>query len=199
MTELVLQGVGCRFGEVIYDGTKFLYLEPGCMTLGSKVRLLIDHEGQSLATTDNRLEVHVDEKCLAFRYWIPESWTSEFKDWADDFDTYLGVSCGFSITESKLMTTEEAQIEVVTSATLNEVSIISKEPAVKTTFARVVSADSCSDLSGDCERLQLIGRYIGLHREAKASENGGKVKYSHATSDYQRAANNFERVLLRLQ
>jgi hypothetical protein len=190
-----LQGIGCRFGEVIHDGTKFLYLTPGCMTLASEVRLLIDHQGKSIATTDNRLAVHVGEKSLAFRYFIPERLAESFEDYSGDLETYIGVSCGFSKTKSELMTIDGAQIEVVTEATLNEISLTNEEPAVKTTFARVVNADSCGDLASDCERFELVGSFIGVHRKFKASENGGKVKYSNVTSPYNRAANNFERKL----
>ncbi len=163
MTEVVLQGIACRFGEVIDDGTKLLYLKPGCLTEAAEVRLLIDHKGNSLATTDDALQIHISEKFLAFRYSIPESWSEQFKDLADDLDTYLPVSCGFAITKSELMTVDGTQIKVVTEATLNEISIISSAPAVKATFARIVGADSCNDLADDSERLELIGRYISLH------------------------------------
>jgi hypothetical protein len=198
LSDVVLQGVACRFGEVIDDGTKLLYLRPGCFTEHANVKLLFDHKGNSLASTDNRLEVHVGQESLVFRFHIPESWTEQFKNQADDLDTYLPVSCGFSITKSELIAVDGAQIKVVTEATLNEISLISEEPAVKATFARVVGADSCNDLADDCERMELIGRYISLHRKAKASENGGVVRYAHATSPSDRAADRFTKALSKL-
>src|SRR6266852_7098661 len=103
MTEVVLQGIACRFGEVIDDGTKLIYLKPGCLTEADEVKLLIDHRGKGLATTDDRLEVHVGQKSLAFRYSIPESWNEQFEDMADELNTYLPVSVGFTITKSELM------------------------------------------------------------------------------------------------
>ncbi len=93
------------------------------------------------------------------------------------------------------MTIDGAQIKVVTEATLNELSLISETPAVKATYARVVSADRCGTLVDDSERLELIGRYINLHRKARASDNDGIVKYAHATSPYDRAADRFEKAL----
>jgi len=97
-----------------------------------------------------------------------------------------------------LMTVDGTQIKVVTEATLNEISIISSAPAVKATFARIVGADSCNDLADDSERLELIGRYISLHRKAKASENDGLIKYAHATSPSDRAADRFTKALAAL-
>ncbi len=75
MSDIVLQGIACRFGEVIDDGTKLLYLKPGCMTASSEVRLLFDHKGKGLATTDDALQIYIGEKSLSFRYSIPDSWT----------------------------------------------------------------------------------------------------------------------------
>ncbi len=198
MTEVVLQGIACRFGEIIDDGTKLIFLPPGCMTLSDEVKLLIDHRGKGLASTADALEIHIGEKSLAFRYSIPESWTEQFKDIADDVNTYLPVSCGFAITKSELMTIDGAQIKVVTEATLNELSLISETPAVKSTYARVVSADTCGTLADDSERLELIGRYVTLHRKARASENGGVVQYSHATTPYDRASDHFTKALAAL-
>src|ERR1700737_2549440 len=106
MTEVVLQGIASRFGEIIDDGTKLIYMEPGCMTLSDPAELLIDHKGDSLASTDDALRIHVGEKSLAFRFFIPESWTEQFKDAVNDFNTYLAVSVGMTITESKTMTVD---------------------------------------------------------------------------------------------
>src|SRR5229473_1479738 len=151
MSDIFLQGLGCKFGEIIDSGNELLYLRPGCLTEADEVKLLIDHRGNGLASTADALQIHIGEKSLAFRYSIPESWSEQFKDIADDVNTYLPVSCGFAITKSELMTIDGAQIKVVTEATLNEISIISSAPAVKATFARIVGADSCNDLADDSE------------------------------------------------
>jgi phage head maturation protease len=196
VSDIVLQGIACRFGEVIDDGTKLIYLKPGCLTEADEVKLLIDHRGKGLASTADALEIHISEKILAFRYSIPDSWSEKFADSADDLETYVAVSCGFSIAKSELMTIDGTQIKVITEATLNEISIISSAPAVKTTFARVVSAETCGPLADDCERMELIGRYISLHR--KATANGGDVQYAHATSPSDRAADRFTRALAAL-
>ncbi len=198
MTEVVLQGIACRFGEVIDDGTKLLYLKPGCLTEADEVKLLIDHRGKGLASTADALEIHISEKFLAFRYSIPESWSEKFADSADDLETYVAVSCGFSIAKSELMTIEGVTVKVITEATLNEISLVSEVPAVKTTFARFVSADSCNDLADDCGRMELVGRYISLHRAAKAADNNGIVRYGHATSPYNRAGDRFTKALAAL-
>jgi phage head maturation protease len=198
MNDIVLQGIACRFGEVIDDGTKLLYLKPGCLTEAAEVKLLIDHRGKGLATTDDALQIHIGEKFLAFRYSIPDSWSEKFSESADDVDCYVPVSVGFSVDKSEMMTIEGVAVKVITEATLNEISITSSAPAVKTTYARVMSAETCGTLVDDSERLELIGRYINIHRKAKAAENGGVVEYAHATSPYDRASDLFTKALAAL-
>jgi hypothetical protein len=129
---------------------------------------------------------------------LPESWSSKFAELADDFDSYVAISAGLNITKSDTMTIDGVEVKVIVKATLNEISILGKEPAIKSTYARFVSSDSCNDIEDDYERLRLVGRYISLHRAAKAAENGGVVKYAHATSPWERAADRFERALRNL-
>ena len=193
MSDIFLQGLGCKFGEIIDSGNELLYLRPGCLTEADEVKLLIDHRGKGLATTDDALQIYIGEKSLSFRYSIPDSWSEKFSESSDDLESYIPVSVGFSIDKSELMTIEGVAVKVITEATLNEVSLVSEEPAVKSTYARVVSADTCGTLADDSERLELIGRYISLHRKANASD--GLIKYAHATSPYDRAADLFTRAL----
>jgi hypothetical protein len=199
MTEFALEGIATRFGEIIDSGNELLFLKPGSLTLADEVRLLIDHDkGNGLASTDDLLEVHVGEKLLAFRFHIPYSRAEEFKDQADCFETYLPVSMGMTITESETMTIDGVQVKVISAATLNEVSIISSEPAVKTSYARVVSADTCEGLADVSDRFELIGRFINIHRKASAPDNGGVVRYANATSASDIAANRFTKALAAL-
>jgi hypothetical protein len=99
------------------------------------------------------------------------------------------------------MTIDGEQVKVIVKATLNEISVLSREPAIKSTYGRVVSLETCDDLEDeyDSGRLQLVGQFVSLHRNMKAFENGGEIRYSHATSPYERAADRFERALKNLE
>lgn len=194
----VLQGVATEIGKCFIHGDQVLFFNPGCFDASiqeTDVPILYDHDHGKRLTKS--VEVHADEKALVFRYQIPHCPSYKFSEPADDFDTYLAVSIGFTATKTETMAIDGVKVTSVIEAKLNEISLLSGAPAVARTFARIVSLDTCEDLEDDCEsgRFQLHGAYVNLHRKFKASENGGVMNYGHSTSDYDRAANNFERKL----
>jgi phage head maturation protease len=194
----VFQGVACEFDKFFFNGDDVWYIKSGAFdsTSDNEVKLMLNHEGKSLASTDNRLQVHIGDDAIAFRYFIPDSWGSKgFGEVSDDYESYVPISIGFSATKTKTTTIDGVPVTIVVEATLNEISVLDKEPAVKTTYARVASLDTCGELEEDYQRIKLVGRVVSLHRAQKATENGGKVNYSHATSSYDRAANGFTRAL----
>jgi hypothetical protein len=200
MTDYVLQGIACEFGKCFSHGDEIIYLKPGCVSYEPDIRLLLDHEGKSLGTTADRLQVHIGDEAIAFRFAIPESWSASFAEKADELETYLPISAGMNITKTETMTIDGEQVKVIVKATLNEISVLSGEPAIKSTYGRVVSLETCDDLEDEANsgRLQLVGRFVSLHRKMKATENGGEIRYTHVTSDYERKASAFERALAKL-
>jgi phage head maturation protease len=196
----VIQGIACEFGKCFSDGREIIYLKSGCFDSCSEadIRLLLDHKGKSLGTTADRLEIHIGKEAMAFRYTIPDSsWNTTFSEPADDLNTYVPVSIGCNPTKTETITIDGVQVKVIVEATLNEISLLSQEPANKSTYGRVVSSETTGSLDDDYDagRLELVGRYVNLHRAHKASENNGIVQYTHASSPYERAAANFERKL----
>ena len=193
----VLQGEACEFGKCFAHGDDVLYLKSGCFDAESDndVRLLINHGGKSLATTADRLQIHAGADALIFRFVIPDSFSKQFAELADDFETYTSASVGFKFDKFETLTIDGMGVKVITSATLREISLLDKEPAIKTTYARFVSDESCCSLEEDYERIRLVGRVVALQRAQKASENGGKVEWMHVTSAMDRAANRFTRAL----
>jgi hypothetical protein len=99
------------------------------------------------------------------------------------------------VTKTETITCEGVPVKVILEAKLNEVSLIDKDPAIDTTYARVVSADSCNSLEDDYARILTVGRVIALHRKIMAIENGGKVDYKHVASSYDVAANRLVRAI----
>ena len=198
MTTTYLQGTVLEFEKIIQHGDTLIYLKGGSITEGDDVGLMFEHTGRKWGRDD--LELHISESGVAFRYALPDSWVDEFKDQTDEIETYLGVSAGLTVTQSESLEIDGEKVQVVTAAELTEISLLSSEPAVKSSYARIVSADTCGELSADVSagRLELVGRVIGLHRRAKAAADGGPVKYSSSPSEYERAASKFERALLRL-
>jgi hypothetical protein len=199
MTTLCLQGLVLDFNKCFYSGEEIIFIKSESISVSDNVGLMLDHGGKTFG--HDNLEIHIGDESLAFRYELPASWCDSFKDQADEVETYLGVSAGLTITKSDTMTMDGHTVKVISAATLNEISLLSKEPAVKTAYARIVTADTCGDLSEDVEagRLHLVGRVIGLLRQTKAAENGGVVKYSNSPSPYERAADRFERALKTLE
>jgi HK97 family phage prohead protease len=208
VSEFYLQGIATKNGECFFDKDgDILFLNYGCFDASirseTEVKLLLDHDAKIClgTTTNDRLEVHAGSKGVAFRYSIPDSWSADFSDLADDFNSYLAVSIGFKDGNAELITVDGVKVTSVVEARLFEISILSKPPAIHSTYARVVSAETCGPLKHDYEsgRLELIGKYIGIHRTFKATENGGVLKYNHTSSPYDRAALNFERTLKNLE
>jgi hypothetical protein len=192
----VFQGVACEFDKFFFNGDEVWYLKSGCFNSISdnEVKLMLNHDGKSLGSTNNRLEVHAGDEAVVFRYSIPGSW-SEFAEPADDFLTYVPVSIGFKATKTEKMNIDGVPVTIVVEATLNEISALDKEPAIKSTYARVATDDTCGSLEEDYERIRLVGRVVSLHRLQKASENGGKLEFKHASTPYDRAADRFTRAL----
>jgi phage head maturation protease len=206
VNDLVFQGIAARTGKIIRDGDDYLYLKPDCfaksLSDGDDVGLWIDHDERQSLTRRNKLELYATKSALAFRWAAPNSWKfdTELSVFADDFDTYLPISIGFVKTKIQKVTLDGGiTVTVVEEAKLDEVSILSSPPAEHSTFGRIVTLDTCDELKDDMERFELHGAYIGVHRAFKASENNGQVKYSHATSSYDRAADRFERALKNLE
>jgi phage head maturation protease len=193
-----VQGIFCELNKCFAHGNEVLYLKPGVFDscVEGNVRLLIDHEGKSLATTADRLELCLGDDVLTFRAVLPDSWSGskELTDVAGDVETYLAVSCGFKYNAYETVTIDGAEVKVISNATLTEISLVSA-PAVESTYARVVSMDDCNSLEEDQDLIKLTGRVVTLHRKAKALEAGGQIKYSHATTPSDRAANRFTRAL----
>jgi hypothetical protein len=202
--DLFFQGIALEFKKFIFHGDDILYFKPGCMDCsGADVHLMLDHK-ESLRSTRDRLDFYAGEDALAFRLRIPGGYDStalKFSELADEFDSYLPVSLGCTRTETETMTIDGVNAKIVCKATLNEVSVLSTAPAMQASYGRIVSTEICGSLQEDYEsgRLQLIGRYITIHRKMMASENGGEIRYSHVTSDYERKASAFERALAKLQ
>jgi hypothetical protein len=196
----VLQGIATETGKCCRgkDGN-VLYLNHGCFDAsidsGIEVSLLLDHDSKSCigTTTNNKLAIYAGSKGVAFRFTIPESWSKDLADHADDFETYVPVSIGLKDGSATPINIDGTQVASVDEAKLYEVSILSKAPAIHSTYARIVSLETCGTLQHDYDsgRLDLVGKYIGIHRAYKASENGGVVKYHHVTSPYDRAASRF--------
>ena len=206
LTDLVLQGIATSFDRPFVQGGKVLMMKSGCVDASlrsdTSVRLLLDHdEKHCLATSDDRLELYAGTRGLAFRYRLPDR-ASEFKfsEIADDMESYAPVSIGYTATKKDNYIIDGVTVTCVVEAKLCELSILSRPPAVHATYARVVSLDSCGSLKNDYEtgRLELVGKVISLHRDFKASENGGVIKYSHFSSPYDLAASRFERALQNL-
>jgi hypothetical protein len=202
--DLFFQGIALEFKKFIFHGDDILYFKPGCMDCsGADVHLMIDHK-ESLRSTRNRLELYAGEDALAFRLRIPigyDSTSLKFSELADEFNTYVPISVGCTRTETETMTIDGVSVKIVAKATLNELSVLSRAPAMQASYGRLVSTETCGTLEEDYEsgRLELVGKYIGIHRAFKASENGGEIRYSHVTSDYERKASAFERALAKLQ
>ena len=139
-------------------------------------------------------------KSVAFKFEIPKSWSEDFEDQADCVETYVPVSLGLTITKSELVKIDGETVKVVVAADLTEISILTKsnDPAIQSSYGRIVSDETIGELSADVEagRLGLVGRVIGLHRKVKA--DGGVVKYANSLTDYERAGNRFTSALMRL-
>ena len=112
------------------------------------------------------------------------------------------MSLGLTITKSELVKIDGETVKVVVAADLTEISILTKsnDPAIQSSYGRIVSDETIGDLVSDHEvgRLQLVGSVIGLHRRIKAAENGGVVSYANSLTEYERAGNQDTSALMRL-
>lgn len=203
---LVIQGLATEYNKIFRHCGAFMRLDRSCFDASLKssdtnVYFIINHDmKQSLGHQGNLLEVYAGRDHLAFRYLLPEAGTKLFDDLSDDFDSYLGVSLGTSITKTESVEVAGHIVTTVMEAKLNEISMLSGIPAVDSTYGRVVSLDTCDTLENDylSGKLALHGRYIGLHRKVRAQDSGNEVIYSHSTSPYDRTAERFRQALSRL-
>ena len=190
-----LQGIAAEFGKFFQHGDEVIYLPSGSIVMSDHVKLLTDHEGKSYGTTADILQVHIGDEAIGFRFEFPNNYDDELATKADDFDSYIAVSVGLNITKFKTMIIDGVKAKVITEGTLKEISLIRGEPAIKGTYARLVTPDTCGELEDDFERMRLVGRYVSLHRAQKAAENSGVIQYHHITSDYERAASRLRQAL----
>jgi HK97 family phage prohead protease len=199
MTQLVIQGEATRFDVPIAHGDKIIILKSGCfdecLKSGTKIDLLMDHDStKSFGSTENRLLLYAGQKSLAFRFLIPERHSKEYAEVGDDLDYFLAVSIGYKNAKTEASVVDGVNVVSVISADLEEVSLLDKPGAVKTTFARVVDIETCGLLADDSDSgmFELYGTYYSLRRAAKAA--GVDV----SESAYDKAATRFEKALMRL-
>jgi phage head maturation protease len=200
VSDQCIQGVATEFNRVLQHGDGLLYLQAGCFDesmRSNSVKLLMDHDENKQLSKD--LEVYAGKSALIFRFPIPSKSRDILSDFADEPDSYWPVSIGMADIKTEQVTVDGTPVTVVVEATLTEISLLSSgSPAVKSTFARVASLETCDDLRDDYERFKTYGAFVSLHRKFKSSENDGVVKYHHSPTSYDRAASRFERALMNL-
>ena len=125
---------------------------------------------------------------------------SLFKDFADEYESYLAVSVGHFVKDADIATIDGVTVVTVTESSLREISLLDRIPAIHSTYARVSSWDRCCSLEADYKagRFDLVGSFVSLHRAAKAAETGGAIKYANSLTEYERAGNRFTSALMRL-
>jgi phage head maturation protease len=198
------EGIATKMGEFFQYGDEAWYLAPGAFDASrgeSEVKLLAGHdESEVYGSTSKRLELHYAPDCVLFRFHMPASFKSVVDDIADSVEEYWPVSIGFVKTKFERKVIDGVPVQIIEGAKLTEVSILKTDPAVHTTYARVVSAKSCGTLQEDYEagRFSLVGRFISLHRKVAALDNDGKVDYVHQSSEYDRKGRGVVRALERL-
>lgn len=195
---VVIQGKAAEYNKVFESDGQLWMLKSGCFGSVSDVDLLIAHKGKSFANTEdeNRLmQVHSGDTALVFRCHFPEWFAAEVKDQVNEIECYVAVSTGFTITKTETVVCDDVPVRVILEAKLSEISLLDKPPAIDTTYARVCSDDTCGTLADDFDRIITVGRFVGLHRKVKATENDGVVRYAHSPSAMDRAANKFMRLL----
>jgi phage head maturation protease len=201
VNDLVLQGKATEFDKPFIHGNEIIRLKAYCFDASLRendVSLFLDHKEARLGTTANRLEVYAGKEALVFRYTIPNGSSEseiKFSELSDDLESYIPCSIGFERIKTETSTIDGVQVVTVIEGKLREISLLSCAPAVHSTYGRVVSLETCGTLEDDYGRLEMVGSFINLHRAFKASENGGVVQYSHATTPYDKAADSFTRTL----
>ena len=142
---------------------------------------------------------------LAKRKWsfdsCSESSDKLFSDIADDLEFYFPISIGYVTTKTETEVVDGVSVKSIVEADLREISILNKSPAIHSTYGRVTKWESCNGLKEDYElgRFNLIGRFVSLHRAIKAQENGGVLNYNHVTKPWDRAYDNLQKALRKLQ
>jgi hypothetical protein len=199
---VAVQGVAFEFGKLFVSDNQAWLAKAGCFGSISHVDLLIQHKGNSFASTENDdrlLQFHSGDEALLFRCYFPDDWFGkELSDQTDCLETYHAVSAGFTVKKTETINCDGVPVKVIVEAKLKEISLIDGAPAVDTTYARVVSADTCGSLADDYNLILTVGRFIGIHRKAMAIENGGEIQYKHIASSYDVAADRFTKALARL-
>jgi phage head maturation protease len=204
--EYVIQGVAADFERPYLFGDDCWLLKAGSFDkslAALETELWIDHDSNKrLGSMRDRLQIHAG-KSLAFRYFIEATSGDELTDvadTADDLESYFGISVNHTPTKTEKVTIEGVDVTLVHESRLVEISMLSTEPAVKSTYGYFASCDSCNDLAHDVETglFAMRGKAISLHRKISASENGGVIKYNNRTSAMDIAANKFTRLLSRL-
>jgi phage head maturation protease len=205
---LFIQGVANAFDKPFNHNGEIVVNRAGCFdkffSSNHDVKFLIGHdESQCFGSSRKNLQIHAGKNSLVFRYAIPESkrFDKDFADVAGDLETYCAVSIGYTAKRVDTRVVDGVKIVEVLDATLEEISLLNRTPAVASTYANVVRADQCASLAEDYDTglFELRGRLITLHRAVNARENGGKINYSHATRPTDRAADNFLKTLRRLE
>jgi phage head maturation protease len=199
----VIQGVAADFERPYLFGDDCFLLKSGCFdksVAALDVELLIDHdESKRLGSMKDNLQIHAG-KSLSFRYFIPGDELTDVADIADDLESYFGISVSHTPTKTEKVTIDGVDVTLVYESRLIELSLLSSEPAVKSTYGYFASLDSCNDLAHDVESglFAMRGKAISLHRKISASENGGVISYKNRTSPMDIAANRFKRLLAKL-
>jgi hypothetical protein len=202
--DLVIQGEATQFDKPFVHGDAgILILRSGCfdssLRSGTEVKLLLNHDWeQCVGGSKDRLLIHAGEKEMVFRFLIGKS-DKFFSDIADDYESYFPISIGYGYqpTNAEIEVIDGVKVTSIVEASLREISILNKAPAMHSTYGRVATWEACNGLQEDYElgRFRLIGKFVSLQRAIRAQENGGVLNYIHITSPYHRAANNFERAL----
>jgi Caudovirus prohead serine protease len=201
--DYVIQGIAAEFEKPYSYRDEFWMLKSGCFDNSLRfleTELWADHDPSKgrFGSMKDRLQIHSGSKSLAFRYFFPNgSIADELDDVADDMLNYVGISISHNPTKTEKIKIEGVDVTLVHDSRLVEISVLSSEPAVKSTYAYVASLSGCNDLQHDYEAglFDLRGKAIGLHRKITANESGGKINYKHVTSALDRAANRFQRLL----
>ena len=203
---LGIQGIATFFNKPIWHGNHFIIFTPEAFNSSLKSdphpRLLQDHKSETSFSNDRYpLQLHASKEFLTFRYTMPEAADKSFADYANDFETYLGVSIGFVTIKETVSEIDGFAVKTIYEAILTEVSLLSTFPAVDGTYARIVDVDNKDSLDLEAETgiMASVGKFISLHRKSREFEVGGKtLKYGHTTSAYERKASDFTDALARL-
>jgi HK97 family phage prohead protease len=199
--EFYVQGKATQIGKPFIHGKEIWMFAPGAFDASlrsDEVKLIYDHdESAPVLSKQAALEVYANATALVFRGKLPARSGSELKDFLDSYETYFGVSIGFSATKKQETAIDGVPLVLFEEVTLHEISLLSKDPAVHSTYGRFVSSDTCASLKDDCDdgRFELVGSFVSLHRAVNAMENNWKVKYNNAISSYDAAADRFTRSL----